>query len=106
MTRVYICQLTYQLILVQDIDEFHQKAFPKASTAPVKATLIFSKQLLNTVVVNKKVTFCCCRNDRATMCIILKKRSQHEKSHAIYTCTVCTRVRDRWVTLGTKVAIV
>ena len=30
---IYTCQFTYQLILVQDIDECHQKAFPGAPTA-------------------------------------------------------------------------
>ena len=57
-----------------------------------------------TVSVNKKLTFRCCRNDRATMRIILRKRSQHEKSHAVYT--VRARVRGRRVTFGTKVTIV
>ena len=35
--RNYICQLTYQLILVQDIDEFRQDDCWGAPSAPVKA---------------------------------------------------------------------
>ena len=50
-----------------------------------------------TVAVNKKLMIHCRRNDHATMRIVLKKRSQHEELHAVYT--VCARVRGQWVTL-------
>ena len=40
---------------------------------------------MHTVAVNKKLTFRFRCNDRTTMRIVLKKRLQHEKSHAVYT---------------------
>ena len=43
--RIYTCQFTYQIILVQDIDECHQKAFPGTPPAPAKAFFTFSEQL-------------------------------------------------------------
>ena len=40
--KIYNCQLTYQLILVQNINKCHQDAYWGASGCPVKALSTFS----------------------------------------------------------------
>ena len=51
--RNYICQLTYQLILVQDIDECRQDTCWGAPSTPVKALSTFSRQLLDSYLENE-----------------------------------------------------
>ena len=48
MMKIYICQLTNQLILVQNINKWHQNAFeaPRVLSTSVKVHSIFSRQLL------------------------------------------------------------
>ena len=53
--RNYICQLTYKLILVQDINECHQDTCWRAPSAPVKALSTFSRQLLDSYLEDKRV---------------------------------------------------
>lgn len=57
MMIVCICQRTYQLILVQDIDKCCPKAFPKASSAPVKESPTYTKQLLRSCLEDKWLEF-------------------------------------------------
>ena len=52
--KIYTCQLTYQIILVQDIDKCRQDTCWGASSAPVKA-LSASQQLLNSYLEDKRV---------------------------------------------------
>ena len=51
--RNYICQLTYRLILVQDIDECRQDACWEAPSAPVKVLSTFSRQLRDSYLEDK-----------------------------------------------------
>ena len=53
--RNYICQSTYQLILVQDTDEYRQDACWGAPSAPIKALSTFSRQLLDSYLEDKRI---------------------------------------------------
>ena len=52
--RNYIYQLTYQLVLVQDVDECRQDACWGAPSAPVKALSTVSWQLLDSYLEDKR----------------------------------------------------
>ena len=53
--RIYIYQLTYQLILVQDINECRQDPFWGVPSAPIEALSTFLQQLLDSYLKDKQV---------------------------------------------------